>query len=228
MFEAFHNTISHRSRRIFGNKIRAVVLNNVDPLGTGRIKARCRDIHDQFTDDQIPWSLPKEGFGDGMAGVGKQETPPIGSTIFLEHQDDSLYHPHYSAGPSTQDRKISDLNQDKPGKVDRGGNLESTDHSSGNNIITKQHQSGTITTIGTDGTVTKQNATDKNESTFGMHTIHSKKDLYIKSDGDIHFQAAGKLFVYPPPVSDTKPTPLEGGPAARTKPTFTPPSGTSY
>lgn len=231
MFDPFAYIIKRRDRGVYGNKIRAQVVENKDPDGRGRIKARARDLHDNFPDDHLPWSGPHEGFGAGVAGSGKKDIPPIGSYVFLGHQDDSLYHPHYYDGPATDDKQIPELNENTPGHVDRGGNLHSKSFGENNdqNIITDQHQSGTTQKIDTDGSVTHQNVKNKTETTYGdTHLIQGddKTVLHIKFK-KVMFDCDEIIMKKPQDGGQYK-KPDDNKPGARKKPTFNKPSGDTY
>lgn len=250
MFDPFAYQISRRDRGVVGNKIRGVVVDNVDPdkdNPRGRIKVRARDIHDQFPDDHLPWSMPHEGFGAGTAGSGKKDIPPIGAIVFISHQDDSLYHPQYHDGPSTDDKNIKELDHNTPGHVDRAGNLHSRAYGENNdqNIITDTHQSGTGRVINTDGSITDNTVKDHSHSVFGDSTVNNAQKKIETTYGDEGHTIKAKKFIVDAeeiifktanfnamkPVGGSPNSKLGSAPSApgaRTKPTFNKPTGDSY
>ena len=227
MFMPYHHSVSKRGTGVHNNKIRGVVVDNKDPDGDGkrgRIKIRCRDIHDNFPDDHLPWALPEEGFGHGGPGQGKVNIPPIGSTVFVTHQDNTLYHPQYSHGPSTDDRPVKELGADKPGQVDRGGNLSMVDHSGGKNEKIETHQSGTGHKTDTEGNVTMDMVKKAIMNVFGDEgfILNSKKKITFNCP-EIEFKT--EKFISIPPLEGKKHEEMDKAPSARPKPSLDNPKG---
>lgn len=188
MLDPFSAFVSMRSRHVQGNKLRGVVVNNNDPEKRGRVKVRYRDIHDNISDEDLPWSSPKEGFGSGSKGVGHVKVPPVGTTVFGSHQDNSLYHPEYTEGPATDDKKVDELTGDdyphNRGHVDHKGNYTFHQGKDDDNTVGFTHQSGSGQVTDKDGNVTHMGA--------GKYKINGAKEIELigKSPVKIHSQEA--------------------------------------
>jgi uncharacterized protein involved in type VI secretion and phage assembly len=68
-------------RGAFVGKYRGIVSDIQDPLMTGRIKARVRDV---LGDDESGWALPCAPFGG--SGVGFFALPTVGAGVWIEFE----------------------------------------------------------------------------------------------------------------------------------------------
>jgi hypothetical protein len=185
MFDSLSKSLGMRSRSVSGNKIRAIVVDNKDPEKRGRIKARGRDIHDNFPDDHLPLAMPGHGFGAGAKNLGEVDVPPIGSVVFLTHQDNSLYHPQYTKGPSTDDKKVKGLTDDDyphvVGNRDRAGNISSNNYKPKEDSSSKG-EAKSVNATASDGGQSGGQEKDKNEI-FRKHATGT--EALVDTDGNV-------------------------------------------
>jgi hypothetical protein len=183
MFTNFADMMSGRTRSVDSNKLRGVVVDNNDPKKLGRMKVRYRDIHDNISDEDLPWSGQHEGFGSGTKDVGKTDIPKVGTTVYGSHRDDSLYHPEWEHGPATDDKKLKDAdNQDYPNtrvQNDAYGNQNKHETKDGKNTFTNTHQSGT------------QNVTDKD----GNYQLNGAKNVQVSGAETVNIVGAKKVVI---------------------------------
>lgn len=74
----------------FYGKYRAVVSNNNDPDGLGRIKAKVR----AFNDEETAWALPALPFAG--PGVGLYLIPPLKAWVWIEYEQGLRWKPVWS------------------------------------------------------------------------------------------------------------------------------------
>lgn len=182
MWDTFHQMMSGRTRNVQDQKLRGVVVDNNDPEKRGRLKVRYRDIHDNIKDEDLPWSGQGEGFGSGAKNIGTNDVPPKGATVFGSHRDGSLYHPEWTKGPATDDKKLDDSQKDYPytrEHQDHLGNQNKHETKDGKNDFTNTHQSGT------------QNVTDKD----GNYSLNGAKNVNISGADTINIVGAKKVII---------------------------------
>ncbi len=78
-------------RGTFLGKYRGIVSDIQDPLMTGRIKARVRDV---LGDDESGWALPCAPFGG--SGVGFFALPTVGAGVWIEFEHGDPDYPIWS------------------------------------------------------------------------------------------------------------------------------------
>jgi hypothetical protein len=70
-----------------------IVIDNKDPQQFGRCKIRVHGIHDEFTPEDLPWSIPE--FPLNFTTKGSFMVPEIGTTVYVKFDDGDLYEPIY-------------------------------------------------------------------------------------------------------------------------------------
>jgi len=70
-----------------------IVVDNKDPEKMGRCKVRVHGIHDEFTPDDLPWSIPE--FPLNFTTKGSFMVPEIGTILYVKFDDGDLYEPIY-------------------------------------------------------------------------------------------------------------------------------------
>jgi hypothetical protein len=80
------------ARRYYG-KYRGLVIDNVDPLQTGRVMAQCPDV---LGDTPGTWAMPCVPVAGMQAGVFV--VPPIGSQIWVEFEQGNPDFPIWTGG----------------------------------------------------------------------------------------------------------------------------------
>lgn len=70
-----------------------IVIDNKDPQQFGRCKVRVHGIHDEFTPEDLPWSIPE--FPLNFTTKGSFMVPEIGTTVYIKFDDGDLYEPIY-------------------------------------------------------------------------------------------------------------------------------------
>lgn len=210
MFDTFLQTMTGRSRNPQDQKIRGVVVDNKDPEGRGRMKVRYRDIHDNIPDSDLPWSGQAEGFGSGGKNVGTTDIPPIGASVFGSHRDGSLYHPEWTKGPATDDKKLDDSQKNYPDTrehQDHYGNQNLHETKDGENKFTNTHQSGTQNVTEKDGSYSLNGAKNVNVSGAEKVNIVGAKEVIIDSETVVTIRAPKVSVNGSAPGKATKTTP---------------------
>lgn len=96
-----------REQRRYTGKFRAVVVDNADPEGRGRLKLRVPSLLGEADSD---WALPSLPYG-GAAGLGFLMIPPVGAQCFAEFIEGDLSAPvwtgtYYRAAETPPDDSI--------------------------------------------------------------------------------------------------------------------------
>jgi hypothetical protein len=107
-----------------------VVIDNVDPSKTQRVRIRIHDIHRNVKDEELPWAIPlsllRQGSNVEIGDAGP--IPTLGSRILCVSLDDSGYYWLYHGGSVSDDRILKEL-VGTPGKRPEPGE-EATDKGS--------------------------------------------------------------------------------------------------
>lgn len=85
------------------------VIDNKDPEKFGRCKVRVHGLHDNFSSDELPWSIPEFPLAFGVKGSFM--VPEIGTVVYVKFDDGDLYEPIYSA--KVLDRENLNFEADK-------------------------------------------------------------------------------------------------------------------
>jgi hypothetical protein len=166
------------------------------PEIVGMIRMRLRGIHDGWPEDCLPWSRAEEGTGVGNNQSGsKKATPPVGAKVFGKFLSDNQYHPTYSEGPPSDDKKVPGVNDsnDIYGHKDQGGHSEVTNIAEGAESWLRSHLKGTNFGIDKDGKM-NFNVADAMQ--------HIAKEIIHKATGGLtmegasgHIKVAGSLIL---------------------------------
>lgn len=119
--------INQQESTLINRMFKALVINNNDPLKIGRIKVRVNGIHDNLSDEMLPWSMSCTAqFGSGI-GTNGLNIPEVGTYVWLLFCSNDLYSSLYFGGANQITSSVdNDLLEDYPnsyGWVDSSGNL---------------------------------------------------------------------------------------------------------
>lgn len=70
-----------------------IVIDNKDPQQIGRCKIRVHGLHDDFSTDDLPWSIPE--FPLAFTEKSSFMVPEIGTTLYIKFDDGDLYESIY-------------------------------------------------------------------------------------------------------------------------------------
>lgn len=91
-----------------GNYI-GLVIDNKDPEKLGRCKVRVHGLHDNFSSDELPWSIPE--FPLAFCVKGSFMVPENGTVVYVKFDDGDLYEPIYTT--KVLDRENLNFTADK-------------------------------------------------------------------------------------------------------------------
>ena len=197
----------HRS---YANKeFTGKVIDDNDPEKRERIKVRIKGIHDDISDEDIPWTAASrngnQANGGDMGSVGP--IPPKGSSVKVTYPDDSMYFGSYSAASTGEKQQASELTQGQDttaknypkvaANIDSSGNRTTVDNK--RDTVDYEHVSGTRISIDGKGHTAVivgskkvgEGAQEKNSKGFTLHVtgdvnIRVSGNANIGSDGDIN------------------------------------------
>jgi len=136
---------------------RATVLDNVDPLQAGRIKAEVIPYFVGIASTLLPWAVPKNPMFSGAGtGSGSFTVPDIGSKVWVFFENGDMYQPVYDGeAPDLVNGLPSFRTTNYPNrrgwKTSSGITFYVDDTAETLNIL---HPTGTAVTVSADGSVT--------------------------------------------------------------------------
>lgn len=193
-----------------GRDFTGKVIDNKDPEKKERVKVRIKGVHDDLSDEDIPWTLadrngsPANGGDTGSIGP----IPPIGTAVKARSDDGELYNMKYSSAATGEKQQAAELSQGKDttgedypnvtSSIDAGGNR--TTVNTKKNTMDYEHASGTRISVDGEGhahitTGSKkvgENAQSKNSK--GM-TFHIQGDANIRCTGSANIGADKDVIV---------------------------------
>ena len=81
------------SRRRRYGKYRGTVMNNIDPMGMGRVQVSVSGLPDATSSNWAMPCVPVAGVGAGIAAI-----PPIGAMVWVEFEQGDMDHPIWVGG----------------------------------------------------------------------------------------------------------------------------------
>lgn len=153
MLSSMDTITSNQQLGLRGQQLVGEVIEH-HPSIVGMVRVRLRGLHDKWPNDCIPWSRAEEGNGTGNNQSGsKKPTPPVGAKVYGKFLSDNQYHPTYSEGPPSDDKKVPGVNDsnDIYGHKDQGGHSEVTNIAEGLESWIRSHLKGTNFGIDKDG-----------------------------------------------------------------------------
>lgn len=168
------------AKQIFGNR-RGEVIDNVDPLGAGRVKIRVFGVYDDLPDDAIPWALYSDPFMGGNSDVGGRFIPDMGNHMWVFFEEGDPEQPVYFAGaPARSDGPMEAVTSgeyphNKVFKTKSGHTIE-FDDTEGNTRIRIAHKSDSQKIWAENG--------DVEEQIIGTLTIIVEQDANIHVKGN--------------------------------------------
>lgn len=96
MYELFNDEDSATDR--FNGFYRGVVVDNADPMESGRIKVRIYPMFRGFAVEDIPWAIMADPSMGGLSNVGGIRVPEVGAHVFVFFEGGDHRFPVYFAG----------------------------------------------------------------------------------------------------------------------------------
>jgi hypothetical protein len=228
MFSSMDTIAANQQLGLQGQQLVGEVIAH-HPDIVGMVRVRLRGIHDKWPEDCIPWSRAEEGSGTGNNQSGsKKPTPPIGAKVYGKFLSNNQYHPTYSEGPPSDDKKVPGVNDsnDIYGHKDEGGHSEVTNIKEGAESWLRSHLKGTNFGIDKDGKM-NFNVADAIQH-IAKEIIHKAtggltmegSEGHIKVAGKLIFEAASMEFRHGGATTSMPIMPGASGPQAPTAPTL--------
>lgn len=73
-----------------------VVVNNLDPLFSGRCQIKVYLLYDNLANEDLPWAVPVNSTFFASDGAGSLSVPKIGQIVRVQFNNSDLYAPEYS------------------------------------------------------------------------------------------------------------------------------------
>lgn len=206
-----------------GVKHIGVVVDNDDPLRQERVKLRIPGVHDEVSDKDLAWSTPvRTGHANQQNTGSIGHIPPIGTSLLVGFDDETMYFPRHYGPPTTNTQKPHELyGGDQNGKdyphveswIDDAGNRHTYNRK--RNTMSVEHASGTYFSIDGHGNVgvkvaNKQvganaqlnNTPGVTVESQGKVSVNAAQELVmgssickLVSSGDMHILAGGNLYI---------------------------------
>jgi len=93
----------------------AVVINNVDPLFSGRCQVRTFRLMDEIADSDLPWAVPVNSTIFAGDGAGSISVPKIGQIVRVQFNNGDIYSPEYTTIQNIDTQLIERIKDDYDG-----------------------------------------------------------------------------------------------------------------
>lgn len=163
MFQNPYEIGANQEIGVMGKRLEGEVISH-HPTQNGLVQIKIKGLHDGWPNDCIPYQQAEQGYGAGNNQAGKVgEIPPVGAKTYSRFLSDNQYHPVYTAGPSSDDKKIDDFTNEKVypyayGSVDQGGHKEVVNTKEGEESYSRSHVKGSNFGIDKDGNINHSSA----------------------------------------------------------------------
>jgi uncharacterized protein involved in type VI secretion and phage assembly len=161
-----HNADRQKNDFKFTGNYRGVVVDDKDPLNSGRVKIRVFGIYDNVPDEALPWAIYSDPFMGGQVGFGGFLIPDIGNHVWVFFENGDHLQPVYFAGAPYRDaypqERLTSAHEESRGSIayprnkslrTKAGHVIEIDDTPGNSRITIIHKSGTQITYQDNGDV---------------------------------------------------------------------------
>lgn len=195
MLSSMNTIAKNQQLSLQGQQLVGEVIAHNDKI-PGMIRVRLRGLHDGWPEDCIPWSRAEQGTGTGNNQAGsKKPTPAIGAKVYGKFLSNNQYHPVYSDGPPSDDKKVPGVNDsnDIYGHKDEGGHSEVTNIKEGAESWLRSHLKGTNFGIDKDGKM-NFNVADAMQH-IAKEIIHKATGGLSMEGAEGHIKVAGKLIL---------------------------------
>lgn len=161
-----HNADKQKNDFKFYGNFRGVVVDDQDPLKSGRVKIRVFGIYDNVPEEALPWAIYTDPLMGGQSGFGSFFIPDIGNHVWVFFENGDHQQPVYFAGAPFKDayatERLSSKHEENRGSISyprnkslvtKAGHIIEIDDTSGNERISIIHKSGTQITYQANGDV---------------------------------------------------------------------------
>jgi hypothetical protein len=172
------------------------VVDNKGPDLLGKCRIRIKAVYpDEIPDDQLPWAVPLRSFVGSK--MGDFIVPPVGATVMVEFENDSIYSPVYSMKTSdANSMSIAGIGDDYPDtmvmmETDNGDYVKINRKTK---MMIVRHSTGIMIGIDHEGNI-KIDTTPGDTGTIEMEIegnldIHSKANINLEADSHVHIKGS--------------------------------------
>lgn len=169
----------------------AKVVDNNDPDKTKRVKIRIRDLHKEWTAEQLPWARMQGDVVSGHSSMGTMNIPRKGTFVWVKPEDDNGHSFVIIDAVNNESTKTTELEEGYPnlkGAIDHHNNIWSIAE---DNTITFTQKSGATLTMSPDGSVSAVAAKDLSIQANGDIVIRGKTVGIYATNGNITAKYSG-------------------------------------
>lgn len=168
---------------------RAIVENNLDPEGYGRVQVRVMGVHDEgssVSTSALPWAEVSGGTDFGLVnGVGITSILRVGTMVWVFFNNDDFNFP-VVMGTIKGSSDVNDIAKGSYGNIatikTASGHIISLGDAGGDEKVEIKHSTGSKITIQADGSIIIDS--------INNITHNAKADYTIKADGNFKVTAA--------------------------------------
>lgn len=92
-----------------------VIVNNADPLFSGRCQVKVYLLYDDIPNDDIPWATPINSTVFSGDGAGSISVPKIGQIVRIQFNNGDIYAPEYTTIQNIDTKLIDTIKNDYEG-----------------------------------------------------------------------------------------------------------------
>jgi uncharacterized protein involved in type VI secretion and phage assembly len=192
MFNPIMDT--EREEFTFNGFYRGIVVDNNDPLKSGRVKVRIYPMFAEAATADLPWAIYADPGMGGFANVGSVNIPLKDAHVFVFFENGDFRFPVYFAGAPAIQNGTPDIPTEAQSKYPhnhviktKSGITLELDDSAGSVRIKMSHPSGTNTEI--------VNGGNETITVVGVAKIDASGNIVLDAGGNVEVTAGGTVTV---------------------------------
>lgn len=103
------------TKNLHDNDWIAIVINNEDPLFSGRCQIRVFRLMDDIDAENLPWAVPINSTIFGGDGAGSLSVPKVGQIVRVQFNNGDIYAPEYTTIQNIDTQLIEEIKDDYDG-----------------------------------------------------------------------------------------------------------------
>lgn len=187
----------------FDGMYRGIVIDNNDPLKSGRIRVRIYPMFEKVRDNDLPWAIVADPSMGGFANMGGANIPVVNAHVFCFFENGDFRFPVYFAGAPAIQNDTSDLPTEATGAKypnnrvykSKNGVVVEIDDSVGDTRYKITHPSGSSIELKNNGDVAIIVDNNQTITVTGTCTINATGTATVNSDADVVVSAGGNASI---------------------------------
>ncbi len=183
---------------------RGIVLDNNDPLKSGRIKVKVYPVFKDLVVDDLPWAIMADPMFGGYADVGSIFVPVVDAHVFVFFENGDHRFPVYFAGaPAIQTGTPDSPSESRTNGTypnnrvykSKSGIVVEIDDTNGSERYKITHPTGSIIEIDGSGNLKLTATGNTTVTTSGNTNLNTTGNTVMSSGGDVTISGGGTVSI---------------------------------